>query len=176
MHTDVFLSHSIASFSICATSRSSLAHWSSPSHTANDIVKASTCLQRKTSVIKEIGAGGLNDRSEGTPRVGEKRRDSGGPANSSRPRSLLLGPAPEGGEARRFPQITAKDAPFPQPPRESPAFPADRPMLPSFGNVGQNLVCFGTPGKSTTTTMDDSTKTPSVIPRRQVSTTYDSGP
>ncbi|KAG5719761.1 hypothetical protein E4T56_gene18531 [Termitomyces sp. T112] len=33
-------------------------------------------------------------------------------------------------------------------------------MLPSFGNAGQNLVRFGTPGKSTTTTTDDSTKTP----------------
>ncbi|KNZ75041.1 hypothetical protein J132_05332 [Termitomyces sp. J132] len=99
MRTDVFLSHSIASFSVRATSRSSLAHRSSPSHTANDIVKASTCLRRKTSMIKGIGAGGLDDRSEGTPGVGEKRRDSGGPADDLRPHGLLLGPAPEGGEA-----------------------------------------------------------------------------
>ncbi|KAG5348912.1 hypothetical protein C0989_007215 [Termitomyces sp. Mn162] len=111
--TDVFLSHSIASFSVRATSQSSLAHWSSPSHTANDVVKASTCLQRKTSVIEGIGVGGLDDRSEGTPGVGEKRRDSGGPTNDSRPHGLLLGPAPEGREAQRFPRITAEDAPFP---------------------------------------------------------------
>ncbi|KNZ80007.1 hypothetical protein J132_07972 [Termitomyces sp. J132] len=157
-------------------SQSSLARWSSPFHTANDVVKASTCLQRKTSVIEGIGMGGLDDHSEGTPGVGEKRRDSGGPADGSRPCSLLLGPTPKDGEARRFPQITAKDAPFPCPSHKSPAFPADHPMLPSFGNVEQNLVRFGTPGKSTTTTTDDSTKTPSVIPRRQVDTTYDSGP
>ncbi|KAG5333649.1 hypothetical protein C0989_005200 [Termitomyces sp. Mn162] len=111
--TEVFLSCSIASFSVRATSRSSLAHRSSPSRTANDIVKASTCLQRKTSVIKGIGAGGLDDRSKGTPGTGEKREDSGGPADNSRPRSLLLGPAPEGGEAQRFPRTIAEDAPFP---------------------------------------------------------------
>ncbi|KNZ73977.1 hypothetical protein J132_08914 [Termitomyces sp. J132] len=138
--TEVFLSRSIASFSIRATSWSSLAHRSSPSRTANDVNKASTCLQRKTSVTEEIGVGGLDDRSKGMPGTGEKREDSGGPANDSCPRGLLLGPAPEGGEARRFLQITAKDTPFP------------------FGNVGQNLACFGTPGKSTTTTTDDSTK------------------
>ncbi|KAG5725694.1 hypothetical protein E4T56_gene7302 [Termitomyces sp. T112] len=112
----------------------------------------------------------------GTPGVGEKGKDSRGPANGSRPRSFLLGPTPEGGEARRFPQITAEDAPFPQPLRKSPAFSADRPMLPSFGSVGQNLVRFGTPGKSTTTTTDNSTKAPSIILRKQVDTTYDSGP
>ncbi|KAG5348506.1 hypothetical protein C0989_010265, partial [Termitomyces sp. Mn162] len=158
MCTEVFLSHSIASFSVRAMSRSSLARRSSPSRTANDIVKASTCLQRKTSVIKGIGMGGLDDRSEGTPGVGEKRKDSGGPANGSCPRGFLLGPAPEGGEARHFPRITAKDAPFPRPPHKSPTFSADHPMLPSFGSMGQNLVRFGTPGESTTTTMDDSTK------------------
>ncbi|KAG5329661.1 hypothetical protein C0989_009433 [Termitomyces sp. Mn162] len=97
--TEVFLSRSIASLSIHAASRSSLACRSSPSRTANDVVKASTCLRRKTSVIKGIGAGGLDDRSEGTPGTGEKREDSGGPADNSCPRSLLLGPAPEGGEA-----------------------------------------------------------------------------
>ncbi|KAG5329341.1 hypothetical protein C0989_009653 [Termitomyces sp. Mn162] len=156
--TKVFLSRSIASFSVHAASQSSLARWSSPSHTANDVVKASTCLRRKTSVIKGIGAGGLDDRSEGTPGTGEKREDSGGPADNSRPRSLLLGPAPEGGEARRFPRTIAEDAPFP------------------FGNAGQNLVHFGTPGKSTTTTTDDSTGTPSIIPKRKVDNTYDSGP
>ncbi|KAG5716800.1 hypothetical protein E4T56_gene20974 [Termitomyces sp. T112] len=159
-HTNVFLSRSIASFSIHATSRSSLACRSSPSRTANDVVKASTCLQRKTSVIEGIGMGGLNNRSEGTPGVGEKRRDSGGPTDGSHPRGLLLGPAPKGGEAQCFPRITAKDAPFSRPPCKSPAFPADCPMLPSFGNAGRNLVRFGTPGKSTTTTMDNSTKTP----------------
>ncbi|KAG5338669.1 hypothetical protein C0989_006674 [Termitomyces sp. Mn162] len=174
--TDVFLSHFIASFSIRAMSRSSLARQSSPSHTANDVVKASTCLQRKTSMINRIGMGGLDDCSKGMLRVGEKRRDSGGPADDSCPRSLLLGPAPEGREARRFPRITAEDAPFPRPPRKSPAFPTDRPMLPSFGNAGRNLVRFRTPRKSTTTTTDDSTKAPSIIPKRQVDTTYDSGP
>ncbi|KAG5718039.1 hypothetical protein E4T56_gene14707 [Termitomyces sp. T112] len=121
MCTEVFLSHSIASFSVRTMSRSSLAHRSLPSHTANDVVKASTCLRRKTSMIEGIGVGGLDDHSGGMPGEGEKRRDSGGPANGSRPRGLLLGPAPEGGEARRFPRTTAKDAPFP------------------FGNVGQNL-------------------------------------
>ncbi|KAG5330270.1 hypothetical protein C0989_009031, partial [Termitomyces sp. Mn162] len=121
--TEVFLSRSIASFSVRATSRSSLARRSLPSRTANDVVKASTCLRRKTSVIEGIGTGGLDDRSEETPRVGEKRKDSGGPANDSRPRGLLLGPTPEGEEARRFPQTTAEDAPF------------------SFGNAGQNLPC-----------------------------------
>ncbi|KAG5348820.1 hypothetical protein C0989_007941 [Termitomyces sp. Mn162] len=140
MCTKVFLSRSIASFSICATSRSSLARRSSPSHTANDVVKASTCLRRKTSVIKGIGAEGLDDHSEGTPRAGEKREDSGGPADDLRPRGLLLGPAPKGREAQCFPRTTAEDAPFP------------------FGNTGRNLVRFGTPGKSTTTTMDNSTK------------------
>ncbi|KAG5348690.1 hypothetical protein C0989_008910 [Termitomyces sp. Mn162] len=174
--TEVFLSHSIASFSIRTTSPSSLARRSSPSYTANDVVKASTCLQRKTSVIKGIGAGGLDNRSEGTPGVGEKRKDSGGPANGSHPRSFLLGPAPEGGEARRFPRITTEDAPFPRPPHKNPTFSTDRPMLPSFGSAGRNLVRFGTPGKSTTTTTDDSTKAPSIIPKRQVDTTYDSGP
>ncbi|KAG5731461.1 hypothetical protein E4T56_gene4365 [Termitomyces sp. T112] len=84
-HTDVFLSRSIASFSVRATSRSSLACRSLLSHTANDVVKATTCLRRKTSVIKGIGAGGLDDRSEGMPGVGEKRRDSGGPADDSCP-------------------------------------------------------------------------------------------
>ncbi|KAG5722435.1 hypothetical protein E4T56_gene579 [Termitomyces sp. T112] len=112
-HTEVFLSHSIASFSVHATSRSSLAWQSSPSRTANNVVKASTCLQRKTSVIEGIGMGGLDDCSDGTPGVGEKGRDSGGPVNGSRPRSFLLGPAPEGGEARHFPRITTEDAPFP---------------------------------------------------------------
>ncbi|KAG5329078.1 hypothetical protein C0989_010108 [Termitomyces sp. Mn162] len=97
--TEVFLSCSITSFSVRAASRSSLAHQSSPSRTANDVIKASTCLRRKTSVIKGISAGGLDDRSEGTPGTGEKREDSGGPANNSCPRSLLLGPTPEGGEA-----------------------------------------------------------------------------
>ncbi|KAG5349321.1 hypothetical protein C0989_004659 [Termitomyces sp. Mn162] len=111
--TEVFLSCSIASFSIRATSQSSLARRSSPSHTANDVVKASTCLRRKTSMIEGIGVGGLDNHSEGTPGVGEMRRDSGGPANGSRPHGFLLGPAPEGGEARRFPQITAEDAPLP---------------------------------------------------------------
>ncbi|KAG5729259.1 hypothetical protein E4T56_gene8066 [Termitomyces sp. T112] len=175
-HTDVFLSCSIASFSVRATSWSSLARQSSPSRTANDVVKASTCLQRKTSMIEGIGAGGLDNRSKGTPGVGEKKRDSRGPADGSRPRSFLLGPTPKGREAQRFPRITTKDTPFPRPPRKSPAFPAGCPMLPSFSNVGQNLVRFGTPRKSTTTTTDDSTKTPSVIPRRQVSTTYNSSP
>ncbi|KAG5733965.1 hypothetical protein E4T56_gene7425 [Termitomyces sp. T112] len=119
--TEVFLSRSITSFSVCAASRSSLARQSSPSRTANDVVKASTCLRRKTSVIKGIGAGGLDDRSKGAPGTGDKREDSGGPANNSRPCGLLLGPAPKGGEARRFPQTIAEDAPFP------------------FGNVGRNL-------------------------------------
>ncbi|KAG5328215.1 hypothetical protein C0989_010805, partial [Termitomyces sp. Mn162] len=136
--TEVFLSRSITSFSVRAASRSSLACRSSPSRTANDVVKASTCLRRKTSVIEGIGAGGLDDRSEGTPGTGEKREDSGGPADNSRPCGLLLGPAPEGGEARRFPRTIAEDAPFP------------------FGNMGRNLVHFGTPRKSTTTTTDDS--------------------
>ncbi|KAG5329003.1 hypothetical protein C0989_010270 [Termitomyces sp. Mn162] len=156
--TKVFLSRSIASFSVRAASRSSLARWSSPSRTANDIIKASTCLQRKTSVIEGIGVGGLDNRSKGMPGLGEKREDSRGPADDSRPCGLLLGPAPKGGEARRFPQTTTEDAPFP------------------FGNTGQNLVRFGTPGKSTTTTTDDSTKAPSIIPKRQVDTTYDSSP
>ncbi|KAG5733028.1 hypothetical protein E4T56_gene3625 [Termitomyces sp. T112] len=49
--TNVFLSCSITPFSIRAMSQSSLACQSSPSHAANDIVKASTCLQRKTSMI-----------------------------------------------------------------------------------------------------------------------------
>ncbi|KAG5346736.1 hypothetical protein C0989_000377, partial [Termitomyces sp. Mn162] len=131
---------------------------SSPSRTANDVVKASTCLRRKTSVIEGIGAGGLDDRSEGTPGTGEKREDSGGPADNSRPRGLLLGPAPEGGEARRFPRTIAEDATFP------------------FGTTGRNLVRFGTPGKSTTTTTDNSTGTPSTIPKRKIDNTYDSGP
>ncbi|KAG5335026.1 hypothetical protein C0989_002430 [Termitomyces sp. Mn162] len=99
MRTKVFLSRSITSFSVRATSRSSLTRRSSPSHTANDVVKASTCLQRKTSVIEGIGAGGLDNRSKGTPGVGEKRRDSGGPADGSCPRGLLLGPTPKDREA-----------------------------------------------------------------------------
>ncbi|KNZ72042.1 hypothetical protein J132_04956 [Termitomyces sp. J132] len=157
MRTKVFLSRSIASFSVCAASQSSLARRSSPSHTANNVVKASTCLQRKTSVTEGIGMGGLDDGSEGTPGTGEKWEDSGGPADNSRPRGLLLGPAPEGGEARRFPRTIAKDAPFP------------------FGNAGQNLVHFGTPGKSTTTTTDNSTGALSIIPKRKVDNTYNSG-
>ncbi|KAG5718190.1 hypothetical protein E4T56_gene18846 [Termitomyces sp. T112] len=112
-HTDVFLSCSIASFSIHAALWSSLAHRSSPSHAANDVIKASTCLQRKTSMIKGIGMEGLNDHSKGMPGVREKRRDSGGPANSLHPHSLLLGPAPKDSEARCFPRITAKDTLFP---------------------------------------------------------------
>ncbi|KAG5350105.1 hypothetical protein C0989_012698 [Termitomyces sp. Mn162] len=127
--TKVFLSRSIASFSVHAVSQSSLTRRSSPSHTANDVVKASTCLQRKTSVIEGIGVGGLDDRSKGTPRTGEKREDSGGPADNSRPRGLLLGPTPEGGEARRFPRTIAEDAPFP------------------FGNAGRNLSIITTSGQ-----------------------------
>ncbi|KAG5726023.1 hypothetical protein E4T56_gene1320 [Termitomyces sp. T112] len=105
-----------------------------------------------TSVIKGIGAGGLDDHSEGMPGTGEKREDSGGPADNSRPRGLLLGPAPEGGEARRFPRTIAEDTPFP------------------FGNAGQNLVRFRTPGKSTTTTTDDSTGAPSIIQKEKSTT------
>ncbi|KAG5731980.1 hypothetical protein E4T56_gene18227 [Termitomyces sp. T112] len=135
MRTEVFLSRSIASFSVHATSRSSLARRSSPSHTANDIVKASTCLRRKTSMIKGIGAGGLDDRSEGMPGVGEKREDPGGPADDSRPHGLLLGPAPEGGEARRFPRTIAEDTLFP------------------FGNAGQNLEPCQSSRKEKSTTL-----------------------
>ncbi|KAG5352684.1 hypothetical protein C0989_001026 [Termitomyces sp. Mn162] len=144
--TDVFLSRSITSFSICATSQSSLACQSSPSHAANDIVKTSTCLQRKTSVIKGIGAGGLNNPSKGTPRVREKRRDSGGPADSSRPCGLLLGPTPKDGEPWHFPCITTKDAPFPDHPATTLPSPQTAPCSPPSAMRDETWSASGPPG------------------------------
>ncbi|KAG5348602.1 hypothetical protein C0989_009584 [Termitomyces sp. Mn162] len=69
--TEVFHTHSNASFSTHAASQFSLAHRSSPSRAVNAAISTSTHLQRKTSVIEGGGSGELDAHPKATSGVGE---------------------------------------------------------------------------------------------------------